>query len=243
MRLVFYVALFLLLTDFTSKPKNLFMIGDSTMANKEEKAKPETGWGEVLQAFFDSSKITVSNHARNGRSSKSFRNEGLWQPVYDNIKKGDYVIIQFGHNDEKDDSARHTDPNTTYRANLIRYIKETKEKGGIPILCTPIVRRKFNDQGHLTETHGNYPDAARKVARDQRVTLIDLEHLTREMITNLGPDESKKLFLYTEPGQYANRPDGVKDDTHLNNEGALKVAGLAVESLKKQRQPLAKFLL
>lgn len=242
MKYLILLFISLSLTNFVGKPKHLFMIGDSTMANKTEKAKPETGWGEVLQSFFND-QMVVSNHAKNGRSSKSFRDEGLWKSVYDNIRKGDYVIIQFGHNDEKDDSARHTDPQTTYRENLIRYIKETKEKGGIPILCTPIVRRKFDENGQLIQTHGDYPDAARQVAKDQHVTLIDLEHLTKEMVTKLGPDESKKLFLYAEPGVYANRPDGVKDDTHLNNEGALKVAGLAVESFKKQRQSLAKYLL
>jgi lysophospholipase L1-like esterase len=214
------------------------MIGDSTMADKETKAEPERGWGQVLQLFFDTAKVKICNHAKNGRSSKSFIDEGRWVNILDSIHSGDYVIIQFGHNDMKTDSARHTDPQTTYRANLIRFITETRTKGAFPVLCTSIVRRKFSDEGILTDTHGEYPIVTRKVASEFNVPLIDLQKKSEKLISELGPEKSKELFVYTNPGEYPNRPNGIKDDTHLNKKGALKIAELAIEGMKEINLPL-----
>lgn len=121
----------------------IFMIGDSTMANKKiDGGNPERGWGMVLPGFF-SEDIRIDNHAANGRSSKSFISEGRWEKVISKVKKGDYVFIQFGHNDEKADSTRHTDPGSTFDENLRRYVNETRAKGGIPVLFNSIVRRNF----------------------------------------------------------------------------------------------------
>ena len=122
---------------------NIFMIGDSTMANKLTAKEPERGWGQMFPLFF-SEEVKIHNHAQNGRSTKSFIGEGRWKVVLDSLKPGDYVIIQFGHNDQKEDSTRHTDPFKTFRANLEKYINETRAKGAFPILCTSIVRRKFD---------------------------------------------------------------------------------------------------
>ena len=151
-----------------NRPTHVFMIGDSTMANKPENAIPEVGWGQVLHYFFNDS-IVIENHAKNGRSSKSFIDEGLWGKVIASVQKGDYVIIQFGHNDEKEDTARHTTPSTSYKKNLERFVDETNKKGGIPILCTSIVRRHFDKEGTLRDTHGEYLRTVRKVALEKRV--------------------------------------------------------------------------
>jgi lysophospholipase L1-like esterase len=135
----------------------IFMIGDSTMADKPLiPENPERGWGQLLDSYF-LPHVVIENHAANGRSSKSFRDEGRWKSVLDRMHHGDWVIIQFGHNDEKSDETRHTDPFTTYTKNLKRYVNEAREKGGLPILATPVARRNFDDSGYLQQTHGDYP--------------------------------------------------------------------------------------
>jgi pectinesterase len=225
----------------SQRPVHIFMIGDSTMANKTAKAEPERGWGQMLPLFF-TEKVIISNQAQNGRSTKSFIDEGRWKIVLDSLHPGDYVIIQFGHNDSKTDSARHTDPRTTYRANLIRFITESRNKGAYPILCTSIVRRKFDDKGQLTDTHGDYPVVTREIAKELNVPLIDMQKKTEKLVSELGPEKSTTLFVYTQPGAYPNRPEGTKDDTHLNNTGATKVAALAVEGMKEIKLPLVQFL-
>lgn len=224
-----------------NKPVHIFMIGDSTMANKSANAEPERGWGQMLPQFFTSD-VKICNHAQNGRSSKSFIDEGRWKVVFDSLEKGDYVIIQFGHNDEKPDSDRHTDPRTSYKANLIKFISEARAKGAIPILCTSIVRRNFDANGKLTDTHGDYPVAAREVALEQDVPLLDLQKKTEELISGLGAEKSKEMFVYTKPGEYPGRPKGTSDDTHLNIYGATKVAQLATEELIRLKNPLTAYL-
>ena len=136
-----FVALLLVLTSATRRPITIFMIGDSTMANKDiSGGKKERGWGMALQCYFDDN-IRIDNHAVNGRSSLSFINEGRWDKVLDALKPGDYVVIQFGHNDEKPKADRHTEPGSTFDYNLARFVRETREKGGIPILMNAVVRR------------------------------------------------------------------------------------------------------
>ncbi|MDP4209801.1 MAG: rhamnogalacturonan acetylesterase [Bacteroidota bacterium] len=237
------IGLLLVFCAFSLKKETpvIYMIGDSTMANKEEKAKPETGWGQVLNRFF-TDEIKIDNRAQNGRSSKSFIGEKRWDNILSTLKKGDYVIIQFGHNDAKADSSRHTDPQTTFKANLVKFINDTRAKGAFPILCTSIVRRHFDAKGQLTDTHGEYVKVPRQVAAEMNVPLIDMEAKTRKLIANLGPEESKKLYLFAQPGEYPNRPKGVEDSTHLKEEGALKFAALAVNGMKELNLPLVKFL-
>ena len=160
----------LLLSASQPQKKTIFMIGDSTMANKEASKFPETGWGQVLSAFVDTSRAVIDNHARNGRSTKSFINEGLWTTVEQRIMPGDYVFIQFGHNDEKiNKAAVYARAETTYKLNLKKFIDETRAKGGIPVLFTSIVRRDFMDNGKLRDTHKEYIDAVKEVAVEMNV--------------------------------------------------------------------------
>jgi lysophospholipase L1-like esterase len=199
---------------------------------------PETGWGQVFQNYFDA-KVKVRNHAVNGRSSKSFIDEGRWKSVLDSLKRGDYVFIQFGHNDEKADKpAVYTDPSTTYRQNLEKYIVETRAKGAIPILLTSIVRRKFDRSGKLIDTHGKYPDTVREVAANLKVEIIDMQVLTHSLISSMGDEPSKKMYLWTAPDQKF--PEGRKDDTHLSVEGAKTFAGLVAIEVRKLKTPLAR---
>jgi lysophospholipase L1-like esterase len=232
---------FIFCSQLQNHPVHIFMIGDSTMANKDPIAEPERGWGQALQSLLDDT-VTVSNYTVNGRSSKSFLDEERWQTVLNSLQSGNYVIIQFGHNDEKSDAARHTSPYTTYKSNLENYVTDTRAKGAFSILCTPIVRRKFDEKGVLVDTHGDYPDAVRQAAKELKVPLLDLQLRTKTLVSDLGPEKSKSLFLHAPPGVYANRPNGAQDDTHLNPEGAAAVARMAVEEMKVLKLPLAAHL-
>lgn len=217
----------------SSNKITIFTIGDSTMANKDERAFPETGWCQVLSEFLDTTAVIVQNHAVNGRSSKSFIGEGRWEKVYELLKPGDYVFVQFGHNDQKDQSPdRFTNPYTGYRQNLRMYIEKSREKGAIPVLFTSIVRRNFNDKGTLIDTHGAYPEVVRSVAAELNVPLIDLQIITEQLVLEMGVENSKSMFLHVQPGQYPGYPNGKEDNTHLNREGAMLIAGKAVDELK-----------
>lgn len=201
------------------KTKTIFMIGDSTMANKDISGdKQERGWGMMLQNYFDDG-IIVDNHAVNGRSSKSFINEGRWKAVLDRIMPGDYLIIQFGHNDEKTDSARHTTPGTTFDANLRRFVREAREKGATPILMNSVVRRNFSDSktavadddlrdnsskqlaegDTLIDTHGEYLVSPRRVAKEMGVVFVDANKITHDLEQSMGKEGSKKLHMIFKP--------------------------------------------
>lgn len=237
------LLLFLSWFTFAQQKPVLFLIGDSTMANKENPDKnPEHGWGQVLPQFFTSG-IDIRNHAVNGRSSKSFRTEGRWAAVERQLKKGDFVIIEFGHNDQKlKDSTKFTNPYTQYRANLERYVNETRTKGAIPILMTSIVRRNFNENGVLIDTHKEYPLVVRMVANDMKVPFVDMQLLTEQLEISFGPENSKKLHLHYKEREDPYYPKGKEDDTHLSRLGAEKVAGLAVKNLKTMTTGLEKYI-
>lgn len=210
----------------------IFMIGDSTMANKKlDGGNPERGWGHVLPGFF-AEEVRIDNHARNGRSTKSFIDEGRWDKVLNKIQPGDYVFIQFGHNDAKPDEKRHTDPGSTFDDNLRRFVNETREKGGIPVLFNSIVRRNFVDSV-LTDTHGEYREVPRRIAQEMNVTFIDLNTATHQWVDSLGDEASRQYFMWVEPHTLACCPDGKQDNTHLNIEGAKVVAQMAIDALAK----------
>jgi DNA sulfur modification protein DndE len=218
----------------------VFMIGDSTMADRPHpEINPYRGWGQLLPAFFDST-VTVRNFAVNGRSTRSFIDEGRWTTVLGELHPGDYVIIQFGHNDEKrEDSTRFTDPGTSYRANLERFVRETRAKGAVPILATSIVRRKFDATGKLEDTHGAYPEVTRDVARAMQVPLLDLQQGTAWLTQSYGPERSKELFAWIPAGTNTMYPQGLQDDTHLTLRGAREVARLAAVAIRATGVPLS----
>ena len=240
----------------------VYMIGDSTMANKSlDAGNQERGWGHVLGGYFTED-VRVENHAVNGRSSKSFIDEGRWDAVVNKIRPGDYVFIQFGHNDEKADPKRHTDPGTTFDENLRKFVRETRAKGGIPVLFNSIVRRNFGanpqavaaddvrseqsddivDGDTLVDTHGKYLDSPRNVAREMGVTFIDLNKATKELVESMGVEGSKELFMWIPKGVSPACPKGRQDNTHLNVYGARKVAKLAVQAIEKQIPELGKYV-
>ncbi|OXB06391.1 rhamnogalacturonan acetylesterase [Flavobacterium plurextorum] len=229
-----YIFLTLLITSVCFAQKTtLYTIGDSTMANKKDPEKnPEHGWAQVLQPFFKDD-IVVVNKAVNGRSTKSFINEKRWDSIYKKLRKGDYVFIEFGHNDEKiEDSTRYTNPHTTYRHNLIRFVKESREKGAIPVLLTSIARRNFNEKGVLVPTHGDYPLETRLTAQEYKVPFIDLEYYTELLEQSYGPEKSKQLHLHFKAGESPYYDKDKADDTHLSLLGATKIAQLVIDQIK-----------
>ena len=244
LRLLLIICLLFSLTGFSPAKKKItiFTIGDSTMANKDTtKNNPERGWCQVLPQFFDENSLVIDNRAKNGRSSKSFMEEGLWKSVLDVLQKDDYVFIQFGHNDSKPDIARKTDAHTTYRDNIVRYILETREKGAIPILCTSIVRRSFDSLGNPVNTLGDYPAVIRKIGTEYKVPVLDLNVSTEKLIGEMGVEGSKALYMIFEPGVSKLDPYGKTDNTHLNTLGAYKVAELAVQEIKQQKIPIVRY--
>lgn len=237
--LAFFVLIFLLSFTVVQKKITVYIIGDSTAANKEAKAYPETGWGMALQSFFKSD-VIVDNRALNGRSTKSFRAEKRWDPIMEKLEAGDYVFIEFGHNDEKVDKPKVGVSLTEFKVNLINYVKEARSKKAIPVLLTPIARRNFKN-GVLIDTHGDYPRMTREVADSLKVPLIDMLAKTESLLSRLGDVPSVKLFNYVDSGD-VNYPKGKKDDTHLSPEGAKQIAGLVVKGIKERKLGIAKNL-
>ncbi|WP_192348301.1 rhamnogalacturonan acetylesterase [Algoriphagus sp. Y33] len=221
----------------------VFLVGDSTMADKPYAgSNPEKGWGQVFPLYFKEG-IRFENHAKNGRSTKSFRTEGRWKAVMKRLKPGDYVIIEFGHNDQKINAKdRYANADSDYRDNLIRFVKEVREKGGKPVLATPISRRSFDENGVLVDSHGRYSVVVREVAAEMEVPLFDLHAKTVEVIEQFGIEKSKELFLHYRPGDYSQFPEGREDDTHLSPTGAFKVSDLAVGELRRELPELKKYL-
>ena len=220
-----------------AQPITVWLAGDSTMAQKQPDKRPETGWGEALQSCFDSTEVRIANRAMNGRSTRSFVAEGRWQAIVDSLHDGDYVFIQFGHNDEKVGTDRYASPDD-YRRNLSRFVDEVRGKGAHPVLFTPVVRRKF-EGARLVDTHGEYPEAVRTAARERKADLVDMTRASAALVARLGPDSSRALWLHLEPGAHANYRAGVHDDTHFNPRGAQQMAGLAIDAIRALRLGLA----
>ena len=259
------MAMILFVSATTDKTTTIFIIGDSTAANKDlSKGKLERGWGMAFQCYFDDN-IIVDNRALNGRSSLSFINEGHWDKVIKSMKPGDYVIIQFGHNDEKPKSDRHTDPGSTFDYNLAKYVRETREHGGIPVLMNCVVRRNFakvapkNDDDEalrtstfkdaqglvegdsLVDTHGLWRVAPRDVAKRMNVHFVDANQITHDLEQGLGTEESKKLHMWFLPGTEPTEPKGKQDNTHYNVYGSHQVARLLADALCEEVPVLKKY--
>jgi len=229
--------------SFTAKdPMRVFLIGDSTMADKLPADFPETGWGMPFSKLFNEA-VEVQNHAYNGRSTKSFRREGRWAKVQAQLKKGDYVFIQFGHNDAKaSDTARYAPSQTDFRENLTRYVAETRAKGGIPILLTPTQRRKFDSTGVFIDQHADYPNVVREVAAKEKVLLIDIEKESKKYISSEGPEGAKKMFLHYPVGIFRKFMKGAADDTHFSTFGAMKISDMVAEAILASNEHLRSFL-
>ena len=237
-----YALLFSLLMLVSMAPPRkkvtVYLIGDSTMADKRASAFPETGWGTPFKTFFDSS-VVVDNRAKNGRSTRTFISENLWQPIADQLQEGDYVFIQFGHNDEaKTKTDRYAAPED-YKKNLIWFVKEARSRKANPVLLTPVTRRRFDAQGKIRETHIAYSPLVLEVAKETNTPFIDLDKLSRDLLQRFGEEDSKLLFLQIEAGEHPNYPEGRDDNTHFNELGTRKMAQIVLSQIVALRLALA----
>jgi lysophospholipase L1-like esterase len=220
----------------------VFIAGDSTAATKLPEKKPETGWGEMIPSFF-TDEVEFVNCAVNGRSTKSFIDEGRLQEISEAISAGDFLFIEFGHNDEKPKEDRHTDPFTTYKSYLTQYIDVARNADAYPVLLTSIQRRSFDESGKIQDTHGDYLVAMRELARELKVPLIDMSNKSIAFFEELGPEKTKEIFLWVKAGENPNYPNGVQDNTHFCENGAKVMANLVVEGILEEKlEPLCSLL-
>lgn len=238
--LLLVLAAFLLIPGGASAaqaPHRVFIVGDSTASEYGPERAPRQGWGMQLQSFLDPAAWQVRNHAQSGRSSRSFIDEGWLAPVEKSLSRGDVLLIQFGHNDEKaEDPTRYNEPAQAFPQWLMRYVALARAKGATPILITPLARRKFErgskiDQ--LLDTHGAYSIAVRELAKREQIGLIDLDALSTAWLRALGDEASKPFYMHV-PAQ------NLTDDTHLQARGATAVACLVVGGWKLLDSALAK---
>jgi lysophospholipase L1-like esterase len=221
----------------------IYMIGDSTMADYAVvPAQALRGWGQMLHMYFKDG-ARVDNHAMSGRSCRSFIAEGRWEVVMNHLKEGDYVIIQFGHNDEKkEDPKRYAEPFGDFKNFLDGFIKDIRSKGAHPILVTPVSRRVFDADNKIVHSHGDYAVAVRKLAEEEKVPLLDLEARTAEELEKMGPERSKTWFMWVPANEFPGHSENKQDNTHFNGFGADRICDLAILEIKKNAPELAKWV-
>jgi lysophospholipase L1-like esterase len=211
----------------------VYVAGDSTASVYDSTLAPRTGWGQALPVFAGRG-VSVQDQALSGASSKSFVDLGLLDRILSTIAPGDYLLISFGHNDEKADAPRHTDPYTTFQDYLRLYIDGARRHGARPVLVTPVERRRFDADGHALLSHGEYPEAMRRLGAAERVPVVDLTAASRDRWERLGLDGTKDVFLWLDPLKHSNYPDGVQDNTHFQAHGAIEVARLIAQDLQRR---------
>lgn len=221
------------------KAVTVYLAGDSTVCDQLE--EPWAGWGQMFPCFFEKG-IAIDNHAQSGRATKSFIHEGRLKEILRIIKEGDYLFIQFAHNDQKPESPVYTKPYTTYQETLKIYIDEARKHGAIPVLVTSMYRRFFNEDSTIKNTLGEYPAAMRQLAEREGVILIDLNIKSKYFYESLGPEGSKDAFVYYPAGTFPDQEEELKDDTHFNEYGAYELARLVAEGIRENIPDLTKSL-
>lgn len=210
----------------------IFYAADSTVAQNTILTWPQTGIGQTLPLYLARG-VIVHNHAINGRSTKSFLNEARLAAIENELNEGDFLFIQFGHNDEKiADETRYTEAFGEYQTNLEKFITAARDHGAHPVLVTPLSRRQFDEAGTLSDSHGDYPEAMKQVGKRLHVPVIDLCKKSMELLQKTGEEESRQWFMNFPAGQFPNYPDGREDNTHLRYEGAMLFAGIIAGELK-----------
>ncbi len=221
---------------FKQTKTTIFIAGDSTASSYPMNRAPQAGWGQVLHQFFTHD-IRIVNKAASGRSSKSFIQEERLLKIEEKIKAKDYLFIQFGHNDAKQDD-RYTEPFSDFKHYLNQYIDVALKKDATPILITPVQRRSFDETGEFVETHGHYPEAVIQLGAERNIAIIDLGERSKVYLESLEAEESKEIFLWLAQGKYSNYPDGLQDNTHFSEHGAYKIASLVVDGIRDLHLPI-----
>lgn len=212
----------------------IYWAGDSTVQTNDYATYPQNGIGQVFSIFLREG-YSVCNHAKNGRSTKSFIDEGRLEAIKEQIGEGDFLFIQFGHNDEKiQDPARYTEPHTSFIDNLELFIRAARDRGAYPVLITPLERRCFTDEKHLGPgEHLEYVKGMREAAERFQAPLVDLYTKSRGELEKAGEERSRGWYMYFPAGYYPEHPAESKDNTHLRHDGAVHFAGLIAEALRE----------
>ena len=222
---------------------HIFWAGDSTVATNKASTYPQTGIGQAFDRY-TAADVVVCNHAVNGRSTKSFIDESRLATIYDAITKGDYLFIQFGHNDEKkNDPARYTDPHGEFIVNLGKYVNVARNKGAYPVFITSVERRLFDEDGKLKPSeHTEYVLGMKEAAEKFDVPVVDLFTMSRDFLEKTGDEDSKKYYMNLAPGEAAWAPEGKIDNSHLKYEGAMLYAGMVAKGLAELGEPYSSLI-
>ncbi|MBL4826202.1 MAG: rhamnogalacturonan acetylesterase [Spongiibacteraceae bacterium] len=235
------LSLFLFSTSVVAANSDchILLAGDSTMQKVNPAKNPDFGWGQVLPLIAKKNTV-INNHAKGGRSTRTFIEEGRWKNLLNEIKQDSWVFIQFGHNDASyKKKERYTAP-VDFQLNLEKFVKDVRTQGGKPLLITPVMRRWFDDAGKLRDAHGIYPSLVRQVASGKNVPLIDLFESSSSLLVDLGVKKSLPIFSHVKAGAHSCCPEGREDNTHFSQLGAKRVSALVVEEIKhKKIMPLA----
>ncbi|MBD8083354.1 rhamnogalacturonan acetylesterase [Chryseobacterium caseinilyticum] len=216
--------------------KTIYLTGDSTVVDAQY--EPWASWGQMLPYFFVPNEVVIANYAESGETLKAFEDRHRIDKIWNKIKPGDYLFIQFGHNDQKAGNSIKSG----YRKRLKEWILKAKELGAIPVLVTSMNRRVFDGNNKIVNTLDDFPDAMREIAKEEKVDLIDLNALSKTLFEAMGPEEAKKAFVHYPANSYPNQPAALADDTHFNTYGAYELAKCVVKSIVDQSLPLKKYI-
>ncbi|CAN5339212.1 rhamnogalacturonan acetylesterase [soil metagenome] len=220
-------------------PITVYLAGNSTVV--DQNVEPWAAWGQMIPRFFKPGGVVVANHAESGETLKAFIGEHRLPKLLSTMKKGDYLFIEFAHNDQKPGPS-YVEPFTTYKEYLKKFADEARSRGATPVLVTSMLRRSFDSTGHIINTLGDYPAAMRQLAAEEHIALIDLNAMSRKFYEAMGPVQSTKAFVHYPAGTYPDQAAELKDDTHFNNYGAYELARMIVQGLKESGLPLAREL-
>jgi lysophospholipase L1-like esterase len=222
-----------------NKATSIFLAGNSTVVDQDK--EPWASWGQMIPSFFEAKNICIANYAESGEALNSFKSSRRLQKLLSLMKAGDYLFIEFGHNDQKQ-KGEGVGPFTSYKKDLQFFIAEVKKKGGIPVLVTSMHRRNFDSTGHINNTLGDYPEAVRQTAKEENVALVDLNAMSKIMYEAWGPERSVKAFVHYPANTFPGQTKKLEDNTHFNTYGAYEIARCIVQSIKDNKLPVAKYL-
>lgn len=222
-----------------TKATTIFLAGNSTVVDQDK--EPWASWGQMIPSFFEAGNICIANYAESGEALTSFKSAKRLQKILNLMKAGDYLFIEFGHNDQKQ-KGEGIGPFTSYKRDLKYYISEVKKKGGVPVLVTSMNRRSFDSTGHISNSLGDYPEAVRQTAKEENAALIDLNAMSKIMYEAWGPERSIKAFVHYPANTFPNQARKLEDNTHFNTYGAYQIARCIVQGILDNKLPVAKYL-